>query len=67
MLLRCLGSSYSEVPLMDLAPGIISGLHFFVTFNIAGAEFRLNIGSCWKPIASRSVAVDVHFSPQIGC
>lgn len=33
---------------MDLAPGIISGLHFFVTFNIAGAEFRLNIGSCWK-------------------
>lgn len=33
---------------MDLAPGIISGLHFFVTFNIAGAEFRLNIGTCWK-------------------
>lgn len=33
---------------MDLAPGVISGLHFFVTFNIASAGFRLNIATCWK-------------------
>lgn len=41
-------SSYSEVPLMDLAPGIISVLPFFVTFNIAGAEFRLNTRNAEK-------------------
>jgi len=33
---------------MDLAPGVISVLPFFVTFDIAGAEYRLNIGNVQK-------------------